>query len=167
MGRSALPRSAEDELNVLVYTEPQDGDQLADVFEWPSENEVAVVRLTLVENRFQSGQHGFALSGREVGAIVVLTTPFTGLSPRALSKPVTQLRRDGADTPARGRPWRLPLADRVLLVAVYWRTDPTLRQLAPLFGVLKSAVSRVTDHLGQKLTLEPRKRFAKDAVLIV
>ncbi|MFI8305134.1 transposase [Streptomyces sp. NPDC085927] len=92
--------------------------------------------------------------------------PFTGLSPRALSKLVTQLRREGADAPGRGRPWRLPLEDRVLLVAAYWRTNLTLRQLAPLFGVSKSSASRVIDHLGPKLALEPRKRFAKDAVLI-
>jgi hypothetical protein len=55
----------------------------------------------------------------------------------------------------------------VLLVAAYWRTNLTLRQLAPLFGVSKSAASRVIDHLGPKLALKPRKRFAKDAVLIV
>ncbi|MFC9686829.1 transposase family protein, partial [Streptomyces sp. NPDC056948] len=95
------------------------------------------------------------------------TAPFTGLSPRALSKLVTQLRREGVDAPGRGRPWRLPLADRVLLVAAYWRTNLTLRQLAPLFGVSKSVASRVVAHLGPKFALEPRKRFAKDAVLIV
>lgn len=63
------------------------------------------------------------------------TAPFTGLSPRTLSKLVTQLRREGADVPGRGRPWRLPLADRVLLVAADWRTNLTFRQLAPLSGV--------------------------------
>ncbi|MFF5307926.1 transposase [Streptomyces massasporeus] len=93
--------------------------------------------------------------------------PFSGLSPRGLSKLVAQLRKEGADAPSRGRPWRLPLVDRVLLVAAYWRTSLTLRQLAPLFGVSKSAASRVIDHLGPKLALKPRKRFAKDAVLIV
>jgi hypothetical protein len=36
---------------------------------------------------------------------------------------------------AKGQPWSLPLEDRVLLVAAYWRTNLTLRQLAPLFGV--------------------------------
>ncbi len=95
------------------------------------------------------------------------TAPFTGLSPRTLSKLVTQLRREGADVPGRGRPWRLPLADRVLLVAADWRTNLTLRQLAPLSDVSKSAASRVIDRLGPKLALKPRKRFAKDAVLIV
>lgn len=94
-------------------------------------------------------------------------TPFTGLSPRALSKLVTQLRREGADDPRRARPWRLPLADRVLLATAYWRTNLTLRQLAPLFGVSKSAASRIIDHLGPKLALTPRKRFVKNAVLIV
>jgi Transposase DDE domain/Helix-turn-helix of DDE superfamily endonuclease len=93
--------------------------------------------------------------------------PFTGLRPRSFGKLVTQLRREGADGPGRGRPWKLPLEDRVLLVAAYWRTNLTLRQLAPLFGVSKSAADRVIDHLGPKLALQPRRRFAKDTVLIV
>ncbi|KMS72857.1 transposase [Streptomyces viridochromogenes] len=93
--------------------------------------------------------------------------PFTGLSPRTFGKLVTQLRREGADAPGRGRPWKLPLQDRVLLVAAYWRTNLTLRQLAPLFGVSKSAAGRVIDHLGPKLALPPRCRFRANAVLIV
>jgi hypothetical protein len=93
--------------------------------------------------------------------------PFTGLSPRAFGKLLAQLHREGADMPGRGRPWKLSLEDRVLLVAGYCRTSLTLRQLAPLFGVPKSAADRVIDHLGPKLALQPRKRFAKDAVLIV
>lgn len=93
--------------------------------------------------------------------------PFTGLSPRAFGKLLAQLHREGADMPCRGRPWKLSLEDRVLLVAGYCRTSLTLRQLAPLFGVPKSAADRVIDYLGPKLALQPRKRFAKDAVLIV
>ncbi len=42
-----------------------------------------------------------------------------------------------------------------------------MRQLAPLFGVSKSAADRIVGHLGPVLALQPRKRFAKDAVLIV
>jgi hypothetical protein len=42
-----------------------------------------------------------------------------------------------------------------------------MRQLAPLFGVSKSAADRIIDHLGPLLALQPRKRFAKDTVLIV
>ncbi|MEV8037994.1 transposase [Streptomyces sp. NPDC086182] len=61
--------------------------------------------------------------------------PFTGLSPRCFGKLVTALRREGADTVRRGRPWGLPLEGRVLLVAAYWRTNLTLRQLGPLFGI--------------------------------
>jgi hypothetical protein len=94
-------------------------------------------------------------------------TPFTGLSPRQFAKLVTALRREGADPVRRGRPWSLPLQDRVLLVAAYWRTNLTLRQLAPLFGVSKSAADRIVDHLGPALALQPRKRFRKDTVLIV
>ncbi|GGX44239.1 IS5 family transposase [Streptomyces chryseus] len=93
--------------------------------------------------------------------------PFTGLSPRCLGKLVTMLRREGADAVRRGRPWSLPLEDRVLLVAAYWRTNLTLRQLAPLFGISKSAADRIISHLGPLLALRPRKRFRKDTVLIV
>ncbi|MFI6423172.1 transposase [Streptomyces sp. NPDC050842] len=92
---------------------------------------------------------------------------FAGLSPRCFGKLLTALRRDGADAVHRGRPWSLPLEDRVLLVTAYWRTNLTLRQLAPLFGVSKSTVGRVIDHLGPLLALRPRERFAKDTVLIV
>lgn len=55
----------------------------------------------------------------------------------------------------------------MLLVAAYWRTNLALRQLASLFGISKSAADRIIDRLAPKLALRPRKRFAKDAVLIV
>ncbi|MFD0396215.1 transposase [Streptomyces nogalater] len=88
-------------------------------------------------------------------------SPFTGLSPRQFNKLITALRREGAD-PVRKGPWSLPLGDRVLLVAAYWRTN-----LATLFGVSKSAADRIVDHLGPALALQPRRRFRKDTVLIV
>ncbi|WP_189801559.1 transposase [Streptomyces tanashiensis] len=93
--------------------------------------------------------------------------PFTGLSPRCFGKLLTALRRDGADAVHRGWPWSLPLEDRVLLVTAYWRTNLTLRQLAPLFGVSKSTAGRFINHLSPLLGLRPRKRFAKNTVLIV
>ncbi|MFE4306355.1 transposase [Streptomyces sp. NPDC056517] len=96
--------------------------------------------------------------------------PFTGLGPRCFDTLVTQLRREGADAVRRGRPWSLPLEDRVLLVTAYWRTNLTLRQLAPQFGVSKSAADRIIGHLGHLgplLALKPRRRFRKDTVLIV
>ncbi|GLX48861.1 hypothetical protein Shyhy01_18110 [Streptomyces hygroscopicus subsp. hygroscopicus] len=55
----------------------------------------------------------------------------------------------------------------MLLVAAYWRTNLILRQLAPLFGISKSAADRIVDHLGPSLALQPRRRFRKDTVLIV
>ncbi|MFD4592781.1 transposase [Streptomyces rubiginosohelvolus] len=93
--------------------------------------------------------------------------PFTGLSPRSFGKLVTVLRRQGADAVRKGRPWSLLLEDRALLVAAYWRTNLTMRQLGLLFGVSKSAADRIIDHLGPLLALRPRKQFAKDTVLIV
>uniref|UniRef100_UPI0035CCD261 hypothetical protein n=1 Tax=Streptomyces gossypii TaxID=2883101 RepID=UPI0035CCD261 len=47
------------------------------------------------------------------------------------------------------------------------RVDDDARQLAPLFGVSKSAADRVIDDIGPRVALHPRQRFAKDAVLIV
>ncbi|ALO05974.1 putative transposase [Streptomyces venezuelae] len=93
--------------------------------------------------------------------------PFAGLSPRRFGTLVTQLRHEGADAVRRGRPWSLPLEDRVLPVTAYWRTNLTLRQLAPLLGVSKSAVDRIVSHLGPLLALKPRSRFHKDTILIV
>ncbi|MGW0949884.1 transposase [Streptomyces sp. NPDC002623] len=94
-------------------------------------------------------------------------SPSTGLRSRDFRKLVTLLRREGADRTRRGRPWSLPLEDRVLLVAGYWRTNLTLRQLAPLFGISKSSADRIIDHIGPLLALKQRQRFHAGTVLIV
>jgi hypothetical protein len=92
---------------------------------------------------------------------------FSGLSARQFTKLVAQLRREGADPALKGRPWGLGFEDRVLLVAVYWRTNLTMRQIAALFGTSKSAADRIIDDLAPKLALRPRKRYAPETVLIV
>ena len=89
------------------------------------------------------------------------------MSPRCFRKLISALRREGADPQRQGRPWRLPLENRVLLVTTYWRTNLTLRQLAPLFGISKSAAACIIDHLGPWLSLRPTRRFRKDTALIV
>lgn len=93
--------------------------------------------------------------------------PFTGLSLRCFGKLVMSLRREGVDAVRKGRPWGLSLEDRVLLVTAYWRRNLTMRQLAPLSGVSKSAANRIIDQLGPLLALQPRQRSTKDTVLIV
>ncbi|MFC8372668.1 transposase [Streptomyces sp. NPDC057239] len=93
--------------------------------------------------------------------------PFTGLTPRCFGKLVAEVRRERGADQQRGRPWSLALEDRVLLVTAYWRTNLTMRQLAPLFGISKSAADRIIDHLGPLLALRQRKRFRKNTVLIV
>ncbi|MFF8381805.1 transposase [Streptomyces sp. NPDC015661] len=93
--------------------------------------------------------------------------PFPALSPRQFGKLVTALRCDGADPVRKGRPWSLPLEDRLLLVAAYRRTNLTLRQLSPLFGVSKSAADRIIDHLGPSLAPSLANDSGKDTVLIV
>ncbi|GGZ77166.1 hypothetical protein GCM10010344_50240 [Streptomyces bluensis] len=42
-----------------------------------------------------------------------------------------------------------------------------MRQLAPLFGISKSAADRIINHLGPLLALRQRSRFRRDTVLIV
>jgi hypothetical protein len=93
-----------------------------------------------------------------------LIQPFTGLRRAQFHRLVRLVARRGGDTIADGRPgrpWALDLSDRVLLVAVYWRTNLTMRQLGPLFGVSHSAVHRVLDTIGPLLALAPVRRRPK------
>ena len=59
---------------------------------------------------------------------------FTGLRADRFARLLRAVRERGGEHPRMGRPWRLPLAERVLLVAVYYRTNLTMRQLAVLSG---------------------------------
>lgn len=110
--------------------------------------------------------HSRSTSATGRGAGSSPPTP-TGLSPRVFGNWVTALRREGASSPGRGRPWGLPLEDQGLLVVAYWRTNLTMRPLAPLFGISKSAADRIIDQLGPLIAFQPRRGFAKDAVLVV
>jgi hypothetical protein len=92
---------------------------------------------------------------------------FSGLSARQFAKLVRPLRREGADAATKGRPWSLIFEDRMLLVAAYWRTNLTMRQIAALFGTSKSTADRVIDDLAPKLALRPRQRYAAETALIV
>lgn len=93
---------------------------------------------------------------------------FTGLSMRQFSNLVRIVAARGGEQTGTGRRWGLSLADRVLLVAVYYRTNLTYRQIALLFGISKSAVDRVIDHLAPLLALSPvTKKHSRDTVLIV
>ncbi|MFJ8391008.1 transposase [Streptomyces sp. NPDC094438] len=93
---------------------------------------------------------------------------FSGLSERQFSKLIAVVRRRGGGAPTGGRAWALSLEDRVLMVAAYWRTDLTMRQLGPLFGVSKSTADRVIDDIAPLLALAPlRRRHPAGTVLIV
>lgn len=83
------------------------------------------------------------------------------MSPRCSRKLITALRREGADSQSQGRPWSLHLENRVLLVTMYWRTNLTLRQPAPLFGISKSAAAHIIDHLGPWLALDSANGSAR------
>ncbi|MBT1098332.1 transposase family protein [Streptomyces sp. Tu102] len=88
---------------------------------------------------------------------------FTGLRMRQFERLLKVVRERGGDGPRIGRPWCLPLADRVLVVAVYYRTNLTMRQLAPLFGVSPATVCRVIQRLRPLLALAPASRPADAA----
>ncbi|QXJ25886.1 transposase family protein [Actinomadura graeca] len=93
---------------------------------------------------------------------------FTGLSVRQFRRLVRIVAGRGGEQTGTGRRWSLPLADRVLLIAVYYRTNLTLRQVALLCGVSKSAAHRMVDHLAPLLALAPVTcRHSPDTVLIV
>ena len=93
---------------------------------------------------------------------------FTGLTVPQFEKLVRVVAARGGEQTGTGRRWGLSLADRVLLVAVYYRTNLTYRQVALLFGISKSAAGRVVDHLAPLLVLAPVKNaHGPDTVLIV
>ncbi|MCP2097852.1 Transposase DDE domain-containing protein [Actinosynnema pretiosum] len=96
--------------------------------------------------------------------------PFTGLQPGQFHKLVRVVAERSGDTAADGRPgkqWRLDLADRVLLVATYWRTNLTMRQIGPLFGGSHSAAHRGVDSLSPLLALALVRRRRIDQIAIV
>jgi hypothetical protein len=80
---------------------------------------------------------------------------FTGLSVRQFRTLVRIVVDRGGQQAEVGRPWGLSLADRVLLTAVYYRTNLTFRQVGLLFGISKSAAHRVVEHLAPLLVLPP------------
>lgn len=93
--------------------------------------------------------------------------PFTGLSARQFSKLVNALRREDAE-PGRQGPDVEPAAGgpgaaggRVLA----HETDPA--PTGPAVRGVEVGADRVIDHLGPSLALQQRRRFRKDAVLIV
>jgi hypothetical protein len=80
---------------------------------------------------------------------------FTGLSVRQFQELVGIVAGRGGEQVGVGRRWGLPLADRVLLTAVYYRTNLTFRQIALLFGISTSAANRVVEHVAPLLVLPP------------
>src|SRR5919108_4395387 len=83
---------------------------------------------------------------------------FTGLRVDQFGRLLKAVRERGGEGCGWGRPWRLPLAERVLLVAVYYRTNLTMRQLAPLFGISSATVCRVIQRFVPLLALAPSRR---------
>jgi Helix-turn-helix of DDE superfamily endonuclease len=75
---------------------------------------------------------------------------WTALTPTHMPPLVERMWARHPDA-GRGRPWRLGFADRVLLVALAYRTNLTERQLAVLFGVAPSVAHRVIADLAPAL----------------
>lgn len=89
---------------------------------------------------------------------------FSGLRLTQFSRLLKAVRERGGNGTMQGRrPWSLPLAERVLLDAVYYRTNLTMRQRGPLLGVSSSTVCWVIQRLGPLPALEPVSRPADAA----
>jgi hypothetical protein len=74
---------------------------------------------------------------------------FTGLSVRKFRRLVWIVAGRSGEQVGTGRRWSLPLADRVLLIAVYYRTNLTLRQVALLFGAVEVGRAPRRPHRGR------------------
>jgi hypothetical protein len=85
---------------------------------------------------------------------------FTGLQVDQFGRLLKAVRERGSEGSGWSRPWRLPLAERVPLVAVYYRTNLTMRQTRPAVRRLTSVVCRVIQRLGPMLALEPARACA-------
>lgn len=96
-----------------------------------------------------------------------MDSPVHWAEPTAVRRVAHHVAARGRRPGPQGQALEPALAERVLLVTAYWRTNLTLGQLALLFGVSKSAADRIIDHLGPALAVRPRKRFRQDTVLIV
>ncbi|NEB21386.1 transposase family protein [Streptomyces coelicoflavus] len=88
--------------------------------------------------------------------------PFTGLSPRCFTKLVTALWREGADAVRKGRPWSLPLEDRVLLVAAYWRTSRAWEESGAKAAVGKTTTIADGGYPGTGLVTPHRRRQGEE-----
>ncbi|MGW9597536.1 helix-turn-helix domain-containing protein [Streptomyces chartreusis] len=88
---------------------------------------------------------------------------FTWLRVTQFARLLKLVRERGGNGTLRCRPWSLSLAERELMVAVYYRTNLTTRQLGSLFGVSSSTVCQVIQRLGPLLALEPVARPADAA----
>jgi hypothetical protein len=93
---------------------------------------------------------------------------FTGLSVGQFQELVRIVAGQGGEQTGAGRRWGLPLAERVLLTVVYYRTNLTFRQIALLFGISKSAANRIVEHVAPLLVLpDETVPPSPDTVLIV
>jgi hypothetical protein len=83
------------------------------------------------------------------------------LTGRQIHRLTGQLWSTCPDT-GRGRSWALSFPDRVLLLVLAYRTNPTMQQLTALFGISDFAVHRVTGrpapHLAELLGPPPADR---------
>ena len=73
-----------------------------------------------------------------------LACSLSGLAPRALDMIFHHVR---PATPHCGRPWALPLEQRVIIACTHLRTNLTVRELAAVFGISPSQAHRIVTDL--------------------
>lgn len=72
----------------------------------------------------------------------------TGLAPTARD---AVLRCLHADQARRGRPWALPLDQRVVIACTSLRTNLTIRELAAVFGISRAQAHRIVTDIVQRI----------------
>ncbi|CAN5120209.1 hypothetical protein BH23ACT9_BH23ACT9_15400 [soil metagenome] len=73
--------------------------------------------------------------------------PLTGLTVPVVVQIATHLDRQARS----GRPWRLPLPDRIVVFGAALRTNLTVRQIAAVFDISKSQAHRIIADLTPQL----------------
>lgn len=92
--------------------------------------------------------------------------PFSRLSEAQFARLVALVRRRGGDI-QRDLSLAAAWGTGYCWWARHWSTSLTLRQVTPLFGLSKSAVECILDHLAPLLAISPARRPRKDTVDIV
>ena len=77
-----------------------------------------------------------------------LQSTLTALAPSPLADVIRRLR---SSVPRRGRPWALPLEQRVVIACTSLRTNLTVRELAAVFAISRAQAQRIVTDIVERI----------------